>query len=44
MSSPWKYLFYLDFDGNILDEKVSNVLNDLEKDLPYLKILGSYSI
>jgi len=44
MTSPWKYLFYLDFDGNILDEKVSNVLNDLEKDLPYLKILGSYSI
>jgi len=44
MSSPWKYLFYLDFDGNILNDCVLSILNKLEKELPYLKILGSYSI
>jgi len=44
MTSPWKYLFYLDFDGNILDDSVLSILNKLKKDLPYLKILGSYKI
>lgn len=44
MSSPWKYLFYLDFDGNILDNAVLSILNKLKHELPYLKILGSYKI
>jgi len=44
MKSPWKYLFYLDFDGNILDDLVLSILNKLKEELPYLKILGSYKI
>jgi len=44
MNSPWKYLFYLDFDGNILDDLVLSILNKLKEELPYLKILGSYKI
>ncbi len=44
MNSSWKYLFYLDFDGNILDDSVLSMLNKLSKELPYIKILGSYKI
>ncbi len=44
MNSPWKYLFYLDFDGNILDNSILSMLNKLKEELPYLKILGSYKI
>lgn len=42
LKSPWKYLFYLDFEGSILDNKVAALLNQLEEELPFLKILGSF--
>ncbi len=42
LDSPWKYLFYLDFEGNILDKKVRTILYQLEQELPFLKILGSF--
>jgi len=42
LKSPWKYLFYLDFEGNILDNKTKTILYQLENELPFLKILGSY--
>ncbi len=42
LGSPWKYLFYMDFEGNILDESVNTILYQLEKELPFLKILGSF--
>ena len=42
--SPWKYLFYLDFEGNILNPEVSKILEHLEKELPFIKILGSYQM
>lgn len=42
LKSPWKYLFYLDFEGNILDNNVKYLLSQLEDELPFLKILGSF--
>lgn len=42
LKSPWKYLFYLDFEGNILDNGVKTILYQLTNELPFLKILGSF--
>jgi len=42
LKSPWKYLFYLDFEGNILDDKIKTILNQLKMETPFLKILGSF--
>lgn len=39
---PWEYLFYIDFEGNINDEKVKNALNDIKADSKYFKLLGNY--
>lgn len=42
LGSPWKYLFYLDFEGNILEPNIKSILNELKNELPFLKILGSF--
>ncbi|MFC1909595.1 hypothetical protein ACFLXD_07130, partial [Chloroflexota bacterium] len=39
---PWEYNFYLDFEGHRRDKEVSEVLEGLEKQSVFLKILGSY--
>ena len=38
----WEYNFYVDFEGNAKDEKISNMLNKIKKNTSYFKILGSY--
>ena len=35
-------MFYLDFTGNLKDENVSALLNDLAADLLQFKYLGNY--
>ncbi len=40
--TPWEYLFYLDFEGNIEDERVVAALADLRERTSYLRVLGSY--
>ncbi len=40
--SPWKYYFYLDFEGKYDDEKVKNAINNLKEIANEVKILGSY--
>jgi prephenate dehydratase len=40
--SPWEYMFYVDFDGDIRDEKTVKALSHLEEIASYLKCLGSY--
>ena len=42
LESPFRYLFYVDFEGNILEHNMKAILSQLEKELPYFKILGSY--
>ena len=39
---PWEYLFYLDFDGSMEDEKCQKAIGHLEEIALFLRILGSY--
>jgi prephenate dehydratase len=40
--SPWEYLFYIDFDGDIRHEVTKRAINHLEEIASFLKVLGSY--
>jgi chorismate mutase/prephenate dehydratase len=39
---PWEYRFFVDFEGNLLDEGVTNALLGLQCETTDLKILGNY--
>jgi len=39
---PWEYNFYLDFEGHRQDRLASAALNNLEQNVIFLKVLGSY--
>jgi chorismate mutase/prephenate dehydratase len=40
--SPFEYLFYVDFEGNLEEERVREALEKLRGATRFLKILGSY--
>jgi prephenate dehydratase len=40
--TPWVYMFYLDFDGDIRHETTKRAISDLEEITSFLKFLGSY--
>lgn len=40
--SPWVYIFYLDFNGDIRDEVTIKAIGHLEEIANMLKVLGSY--
>lgn len=42
--SPFRYIFYVDFIGNISDEKTAALLCGLDNELPMLKLLGNCKI
>ncbi len=42
LGNPWEEMFYLDFEGNIKDEKIQKVLDELGKFTRFFKILGCY--
>ena len=39
---PWEYLFYIDIEGNVTDPEVSAAIDELSRDVSFLKVLGSY--
>jgi chorismate mutase/prephenate dehydratase len=39
---PWKYIFYLDFEGHRTEDKGLAALEDMEKQCIFVKVLGSY--
>ena len=39
---PWEYMFFIDFEGNVAQEKAALALEALRREAPYLKILGCY--
>ena len=41
-NSNWTYVFFIDFEGHIEDQSVSNVLDELNSQVVELKVLGSY--
>ena len=40
--TPWEYLFYVDFEGNVADPQVVAALRALAASTSLLKVLGSY--
>lgn len=42
--SPFRYIFYVDFIGNIADENIAAMLCGLDNELPMLKLLGNFKI
>ena len=41
-NTPWEYNFYVDFDGNQNDQKISELLEKISKQCLFLKVLGTY--
>ncbi|MBU3102098.1 MULTISPECIES: prephenate dehydratase [Clostridium] len=39
---PWEYFFYIDFQGNINENKIINAIDLIKKNSRYFKILGNY--
>jgi len=37
-----KYIFFIDFEGHSQDKVVSNILDTIKENTPFLKLLGSY--
>ena len=41
-STPWEYNFYVDFEGNLEDPHVQEMLERIKQHTLFLKVLGSY--
>ncbi len=41
-NSPWEYIFYVDFEGNVADPEVAAALELLATNASFMKVLGSY--
>lgn len=41
-NTPWEYLFYVDFEGNVESEPVQEALEAMRAHTSFLKVLGSY--
>jgi len=41
-NTAWEYNFYVDFEGNVDDAKISEMINKIKENTLFLKILGSY--
>jgi chorismate mutase/prephenate dehydratase len=39
---PWEYVFFIDFQGHIQDERVAHALKMLEEQSLFVTVLGSY--
>ena len=39
---PWEYLFYLDFQGDVRDDRIHEALSELEEITEFMEILGCY--
>ncbi|SDN84266.1 bifunctional chorismate mutase/prephenate dehydratase [Acetanaerobacterium elongatum] len=41
---PFEFLFYFEFDGNVRQPKVRELLENLNSELEYLRFLGNYAV
>lgn len=41
-NTPWEYLFYVDFEGNLASEPVADAVDQMRVHTSFLKVLGSY--
>ncbi|MBD3409055.1 MAG: 3-deoxy-7-phosphoheptulonate synthase [Ignavibacteriales bacterium] len=42
LGNPWEEMFYVDFEGNVADERVTQTLDELGRFTKFFKTLGSY--
>ena len=42
--TPFEYLFYIDFEGNVADARVKEAIAELRQRASHLKMLGSYAV
>lgn len=42
IGQPWRYMFYLDFEGSIEDEVCADAIRELKRTTQYYKFLGTY--
>lgn len=42
LHNPWEEMFYLDFDGNVAEERVQRALDGVTRKARFLRVLGSY--
>jgi len=40
--TPWEYMFYLDFNGDMRQDVIRRAINHLEEIARFIKVLGSY--
>lgn len=43
-TEAWRYYFYLDFEGHMLERNVKEALEEMKEQTNFLKILGSYPV
>lgn len=43
-SALWEYVFYIDLEGHRQDARVAAALEELQRNAPFLKVLGSYPV
>lgn len=39
---PWEYVFFLDFEGHVMDPHIKEAMAEMGKEVLFLKFLGSY--
>ena len=41
--SAWEYVFFVEFEGNLSEERVKKALEEIKNNTTHIKLLGSYS-
>lgn len=41
-NTPWEYLFYIDFEGNLQEESVKSALELINENSKHYKLIGCY--
>jgi 3-deoxy-7-phosphoheptulonate synthase len=44
LTEPWRYYFYLDFEGHVKDKMTREALDELKEQTNFLRVLGSYPV
>jgi chorismate mutase / prephenate dehydratase len=42
-NTPWEYIFYVDFEGNLRDPNVASAIEDVRRNTLAMRVLGSYA-
>jgi chorismate mutase/prephenate dehydratase len=42
-NTPWEYIFYMDFEGNLRDPNVAGAIEEVRRNTLAMRVLGSYA-